>query len=51
MCNERAYDSVAYLSKENEEGGTHVSFVMTPKRQLIISHLELSAALTGAQQA
>ncbi len=55
-ASEEAYGSVAYLRVEDEQGHTHVSFVMArsrvaPKKQLSMPRLELSAALTGAQLA
>lgn len=52
-ASEKVYGSVAYLRMEDEEGGTHFSFVMArsrvaPKKQLTIPRLKLSAAVTGA---
>ncbi|KAL6476782.1 hypothetical protein MHYP_G00152810 [Metynnis hypsauchen] len=55
-ASEKAYGSVAYLRMEDTERHPHVSFVMArsrvaPWKQLSMPHLELSAALTGAQLA
>lgn len=53
---ERAYGAVAYLRVHDNQNHIHVAFIMarsrvSPKRQLSIPRLELSAALLGAQLA
>lgn len=55
-ASERAYGSVAYIRTVDDQNQIHVSFVLArsrvpPKKQLSMPHLELSAALTGAQLA
>lgn len=55
-ASERAYGSVAYLLTEDDQKEIHVSFVLarscvSPKKQLSMPRLELSATLTGAQLA
>ncbi|XP_076135495.1 uncharacterized protein LOC143118304 [Alosa pseudoharengus] len=53
---ERAYGAVAYLRVHDDQNHIHVAFIMarsrvSPKRQLSMPRLELSAALLGAQLA
>lgn len=53
-ASERAYGSVAYLRSEDDRGNIQVAFVaarsrVAPRKQISIAHLELCAALTGAQ--
>lgn len=55
-ASECVYGAVAYLQSIDKHGHIHVSFIMArsriaPKRQLSIPHLELCAALSGAQLA
>lgn len=53
---ESAYGSVAYLRTEDQQGEVEITFIVSrsrvsPKKRLSIPHLELCAALTGAQLA
>ncbi|XP_057704715.1 uncharacterized protein LOC130923208 [Corythoichthys intestinalis] len=53
-ASERAYGAVAYMRTVNEQQQVHVSFVLarsrvSPRKQLSMPRLELSAALAGAQ--
>src|SRR4029434_9316362 len=55
-ASERAYGTVVYLRVHDSQNHVHVAFVMarsrvSPKRQLSMPRLELSAALLGAQLA
>ena len=55
-ASEKAYGAVTYMRIEDSEGKVQVAFVMArshvaPKKQLSIPHLELCAALSGAQLA